>query len=167
MASSRMMIKVAALLDKLPERLDSVVREASELRDKTNFSVARLDSYIAGVKKENDDREMRQTLRDQNNVRELTNLHKVTQASFDVVSKDVQQLLTLNQKLNERISQLESRLNQPAFLIDQKLVNEKLKSVYDVTGDLEKRVSEVEAFRQAYIDYAKAASVLSKIGWKI
>lgn len=121
----------------------------------------RLDSQnliIQGVKKENDEREARQVIRDQSNVQSLTNLRDSVQKGFDQVRNDVESLLRTVQRLNERIGQVESqngillsRVNaiaqetlsaakSAALPTDHIWVNKKLTGVYDSLTDLENRI---------------------------
>jgi len=172
-------------------RFESTIQEMFETGVSHNGpTINGIKQSVEQVKIENDKREAAQTLRDQNNVQSLVNLRESTQKGFDQVRKDVEQLLKLNQRLNERVGQVEwphmvgiekrvgelegqskghgYRLNQietgkAELPSDHVWLNKKLTGVYDTTADLEARVREMEQFLKAFREYQKAVSLLSKI----
>jgi hypothetical protein len=214
---SKVYEKIVTIIDKFSDRLTKNAIETRQntedlavLRQEYNNSFVRFESTIQEmfetgvshngptingikqniekVKEENNKREESQTLRDQNNVQSLVNLRELTQKGFDQVRKDVEQLLNLNQRLNERMGKAESLANaawhqmvgveQRVAKIEEKMsnpapapqmpsdhvwVNKKLSGVYDTTDDLESRVREMEQFLNAFREFQKAASLLSKI----
>ncbi|SRR6266403_5073469 len=172
---SQILSKVATLLDKFSDRLVNVARqtrqntdavaalrdevrlkaeravgiavEAKEKAERAHLALIYQGESIDKLKKEAEDREGRQTLRDQNNVQSLTNLRDSTQKGFDQVRQDVESLLKTIQRLNERVGQVESQVALAKVgpsAIDQQTVNSKLAGVYDVTADLDRRVQELE-----------------------
>src|SRR6266481_1021433 len=156
---------VASLLEKFSNRLTRVASETRQNTDDINkignalvTTDTVLHKAVKEVKDENDARETRQTLRDQNNVQALHSLRDSTQKGFDQVKGDVESLLRAIQRLNERVGQVESQyadllerakkvvvanFNQPSA-IDQQLVNSKLEGVYNVTEELEARLQKLE-----------------------
>jgi hypothetical protein len=154
------------------------------LQDKQRVNVGTLSESIkdaqaetARVKQENDDRETRQTLRDQNNVQSLVNLRDSVQKAFIAVEGDIESLVKSSQRLNERIGQAESQnlilasrvnaiaqetLSAGALPQGHIWVNKKLSGVYDTTDDLEKRVKELEAILALYENLRKAQAALAQ-----
>jgi hypothetical protein len=183
--------KIVTILDKFSDRL---VRVASQGKENANNIVA-LDSRVKTVadridevRFKNDKREEAQTLRDQNNVQSLVNLRESTQKGFDQVRKDVEQLLNLNQRLNERVGQTESlvgignaafqhmtgienrvsELEKSSLPSDHVWVNKKLTGVYDSIEEVEKRIAELEsemalvtALRKAQAAYVEAQAAFN------
>lgn len=197
---SQILSKVATLLDKFSDRLVRIANQTRQntdavavLRDDIRLKAGRAEGIaieangkaerahlalihhgelIDSVKKENDVREDKQTLRDQNNVQSLVNLRESVQKGFDLVRNDVDTLMKQVQKLNERVGQAESKVSQfvvgsivpsaqildtvrrvgeiekklaPGMPSDHVWLNKKLTGVYDTTDELEKRLQEIEA----------------------
>jgi hypothetical protein len=172
MAKERILAKVATLLEKFSERLVRVSRETRQntdavaaLTDKVRLEVGAQQERLAALADEAAQREHRQTLRDQNNVQALVNLRDSTQKAFSQVRDDVEGLLKQIQRLNERLGQAESKIafTGPSAIdqsiVDSKLagarsfVDMKLKGVYDVTADLERRLREVEDIANPPVNY--------------
>lgn len=127
-----------------------------QLREKLN----ELEQEVNATKKESNDREARQTLRDQNNVQSIMKLRDSTQKGFDQVRQDVESLLKAVQRLNERVGQVESQGNANVLNVNRLLgsvakmevtppdtvwVNKKLTGVYDTTAELDSRIQVLEA----------------------
>jgi len=135
-------------------RAEGIAVEANDKAERAHLSLIYLGEKIDKLTKETEDREVKQTLRDQNNVQALVNLRDSTAIAFDQVKADVESLLKAIQRLNERVGQTESSVNQVESnvnqklsgvnTIDQSIVNSKLAGVYDVTADLESRLQVVE-----------------------
>lgn len=179
---SQILAKVAGLLDKFSDRLVATARETRQntdaiaaLRDELRLKFGKLEGELANTDgridaslEKADEREGRQTLRDQNNVQSLTALRDSTAKAFTQVRADVEELLKRIQRLNERAGQVES---QNAILvsgqklipnqIDQKIVNAKLEGIYDVTGDLEVRIQYLESLLALYEGLRKAQNDLA------
>lgn len=128
-----------------------------QLREKLNG----LGQEVNAVKKVVEDREGRQTLRDQNNVQALVNLRDSTAKAFDQVKRDVETLLQQIQRLNERVGQADSKAGialasavtkaqQSGLPSDHVWLNKKLTGVYDTTDDLETRVKKLEKLIELY-----------------
>src|SRR5216684_1156889 len=105
---------VASLTDKVRLEVGAQQERLAALADDIDKKVGKSDvrflaDVVEGIKKENDVRENNQTARDQNNVQSIVNLRDSTQKGFDQVRSDVDQLLKLNQRLNERVGQVESQ----------------------------------------------------------
>jgi chromosome segregation ATPase len=131
-----------------------------ELRDKefeakNNF--IRLNSAIAStaerideVRFKNDKREEAQTSRDQSSVQSIKELTDRTKVAFEKVQKDVDTLNKSDQRLAERVYQLENApvaevpAPEPSLPSDHKWVNNKLASVYEYVTELETRLSKLE-----------------------
>jgi hypothetical protein len=126
-------------------------------------SSEQIAASLAKVKAENDDREMRQTARDQNNVQSIVNLKDSTQTAFDEVKKDVQKLLDIDEGAKKRLNRLEYFMNdlvdraknvvtlnfQPqgsdsTLPVGHEWVNKKLAGVYDSLEDVETRIDNLE-----------------------
>jgi len=182
---SQILGKVATLLDKFSNRLIRVASQTRQntdaiaiLQDETRLKVGALQQWnqdivthfeekLVAVKKENDDREARQVIRDQSNVQSLTNLANSTQKGFDQVKGDVESLLRAIQRLNERVGKAESQITQnvvgsivpsaqildtvrrveeiekkltPGMPSDHVWLKKKLTGVYDSLTDLENRI---------------------------
>jgi hypothetical protein len=144
-----------ALLKRIVEQGKISVESDCQLSDKIEANRVQafqrteaLALQIAKVKEENDQREERQTLRDQNNVQSLVNLRDSTHTAFQQVKTDVQNLIKTDQGLSRRLYEVESRLSNPApapqMPSDHVWVNKKLSGVYDSVADLEGRLQALE-----------------------
>lgn len=154
--SSAMRQNVDAIATKIGGLETQTFQRDEQLREKLN----ELGQEVNATKKENDDREARQTLRDQNNVQSIMKLRDSTQKGFDQVRQDVESLLKAVQRLNERVGQAESQGNANVLNVNRLLgsvakmevtqapntvwVNKKLTGVYDTTDELDKRIQELE-----------------------
>lgn len=98
-------------------------------------------ALLAKVKAENDDRETRQTMRDQNNVAGIQMLERSMVKAFGNVKTDIQNLVDQNRTLRESISQV---VNGQELPIGHEWVNKKLTGVYDTTTDLDNRLQKIE-----------------------
>lgn len=126
-----------------------------QLRVKLNALGQEVNKITASA----EDRETKQTARDQNNVQALVNLRDSTAKAFNQVRDDVAGLLKQIQRLNERVGQVESGVNQKlsgVSIIDQSIVNSKLSGVYSVTEDLEARIKELESEIELITAFRKA-----------
>lgn len=113
---------------------------------------------LAQVKKENDDREMRQTVRDQNNIQALHNLKDSVQKAFDQVKTDVQSLMSADIRLRGEVvsltnvaALLQNRVNAaPAQTLPagHEWVNKKLSGVYSQLDEVEARLTAIETARR-------------------
>lgn len=139
-----------------------ITRILSKLTNLLKQIQTRLDDVSAKVtanKKEADDREFRQGLRDQNNVQSLVNLRESAQKAFNQVKDDIKELVNRDSKMNTRILTLETNYNdllerakrlimtpapEPQMPSDHVWVNKKLSGVYDVLTDLQKRLEKLE-----------------------
>lgn len=132
---------------------------------------------IADVKKENDDREARQALRDQNNVQSIINLRDSMSRAFNEVKKDIQELITRIDATNSRIKNVEvfqadllERAKRivltptPALSMPNNhvWVNKKLSGVYSQVNEQEDRIQKLEALIEKYENLRKAQAELAK-----
>jgi len=97
---------------------------------------------LAQVKKENDDREMRQTVRDQNNVQATHMLAASMQKAFDTVKTDVQNLMKADLRLKE------SLVSEEGLPVGHEWVNKKLSGVYSQLDEVEARLTAIETARR-------------------
>lgn len=157
------------------ERLDSLVESYNEVVKNVCFADGQtvvglkgdLESFraqafqrseaiaasLAKVKAENDDREMRQTMRDQNNVAAIQMLERSMVKAFGNVKTDIQNLVDQNRTLRESISQVENGQELP---IGHEWVNKKLSGVYETCDDFETRVRKLEELLKLYENLRKA-----------
>ncbi len=170
--------KNTAAIEALQDKQRAVIREALVQRGAAlSEDIKDVQAETARVKQENDDRETRQTLRDQNNVQALVNLRDSAAKAFNDVKLDVENILKFIQRLNERVGQVESQnailgsrvnaiaqetLSAGALPQGHVWVNKKLSGVYDTTDDLEKRVKELEATLVLYENLRKAQAALAQ-----
>lgn len=165
-------IKVGGLEGKVIDQTaknGQLVFRDEQLRGKLN----ELGQEFNKFKKEVEDREARQTLRDQNNVQALYNFRDSTSKAFAQVKTDVDSLLKITQKLNERVGQADSKAEiamagavrkaQDGLPSDHVWLNKKLTGVYDSLEEQEARIqilekvqSLYEALRKAQNDFAVA-----------
>jgi hypothetical protein len=123
---------------------------------------------LAQVKKENDDREMRQTVRDQSNVVSLQKLAASTDKGFSAVKTDVESLMTADVRLLRRIENLELFQNEllerakkfmrpaacaapgfkPELPVGHEWVNKKLSGVYSQLDEVEARLAALSTARR-------------------
>ena len=159
----------AKLIDNLQAAQLLVVEKANaaiDSRDARHSTREQINSEsIDTLRSEVEARETRQGLRDQNNVQSLVKLTESTQKGFDLVRHDVEELLKLSQKLNERVGKAESRVEKmeeplcaAPSTIDQALVNSKLSGVYDAMEGLEERLENVN---EQIASMASSAAIIS------
>jgi chromosome segregation ATPase len=158
----RRITKVVAKTESNTEDIELLGDSVAELNDDQTALLKRIEEQrvqafqrsealglqIAKVKEENDDREVKQTLRDQNNVQSLVNLRDSTHTAFQQVKTDVLNLIKNDQGLSRRLSEVESRLSNPApapMPSDHVWVNKKLTGVYDSLEEVENRLSNLES----------------------
>jgi 4-diphosphocytidyl-2C-methyl-D-erythritol kinase len=111
MVRTRSLASQAATHAKLIDNLQAasyVVYIEDVIKQKVAGLTKEIYMQVERVETESEARETRQALRDQNNVKSMQDLRNSTQKAFDQVRNDVEQLLKLSQKLNERIGMLES-----------------------------------------------------------
>jgi predicted nuclease with TOPRIM domain len=177
--------QVAAILGKMQDRLNKTVQDtrlnaetihvvSEELRIRTVKLAAAQQETSTRLQQDFEKaeaREGRQALRDQSNVQSLKNLAESVQKAFDQVKNDVSELLKLNQRLNERIDQVESRTAAalaaltPPSAAAQSIVNSKLRGIYDVTEDLDARLQKAEIEVEALRELRKAISLIANFGF--
>jgi len=195
---------IVRILDKMSDRLTGVARQTRQNTDAIaaltdrqrvdtagtltrlntlNEDIEAVKDYAAHVDQTNNDREARQTVRDQSNVQSLYNLRDSVQKSFDVVRKDVESLVVRAQRFNERLGQIESQnliltsrmdalassaLSAHLQRFDETLpqghawVNKKLTGVYDSITELEERTKQVERLLALYEDLRKAQAAFAE-----
>jgi hypothetical protein len=115
---------------------------------------------LALVKKENDDREMRQIVRDQNNVQALHNLKESVQKAFDQVKTDVQSLTKVDLRLKELIK--EAFVPTGGLPAGHEWVNKKLTGVYSQFDEVETRLAQAEKLLAVYEKLRKAQAEFAK-----
>jgi hypothetical protein len=155
----------------------SVLRASAESNRVQAFQRSeQIAASLAQVKKENDDREYRQTMRDQSNVVSLQKLAASTDRGFNAVRTDVESLMDADLRLRGQITsltnvlaQIQVRLNAPApasaptaLPVGHEWVNKKLTGVYDSVDELDARLEKMEKLVALYEKLRKAQLELAK-----
>ena len=140
--------EIAQLLSQFAERADGLAAAQTKIKDSTDLSLFHAHENTNFLRKQVRDLQDLQKLQgDVNAAQKQTNvgttdslyaLRDSTAKAFDGVSKDVKQMLVVTQKLNERLSKVESQ-------------NEILGTAFNISANriaaLETRVKVLEAYK--------------------
>lgn len=149
---------LASILVKLQDRLNRVGLQSSQttaavevLQDQTRLSVGKLNAVVDAVKIHGERQETLNHSRALSQTDSLVKLRDSAKTAFEQVKQDVAELLKFNQRLNERVGQLESRTDSAAVVgsnlanLVHRITQLESRDGFDLNEELESRLQRVEA----------------------